>query len=99
MAETPINTTEPQSSPLDRIELAVCLQRAGLDLNFEDWDGLTDDAVRQTVAHLGTQAGVERDPVRQLGVASALFCGDPEMFERAADAGLFAKLMGVNDEV
>jgi hypothetical protein len=99
MSETLTRLAEANSSPLDRAELAVGLRRAGVDVDLGDWDGLLDDEVRQRVGHLGLHADMAQNPSRQLGITSAVYCADAAMFERAADAGLFAMLMEVGNEV
>jgi hypothetical protein len=46
MAETPKDYIE--SEPLNRVRLAIGFRHAGACVDFEDWDGLSDDQVRQS---------------------------------------------------
>jgi hypothetical protein len=105
MAEAPKDYIE--SEPLDRRELAVALREAGIDnghprqpIDFEDWDGLTDDEVRMRVSHLGNRSlDLIYQPVvlhteQQGRIVWALRAGDAGMVQRAHDMGVFKLLMG-----
>lgn len=48
---------------LDRIDLAIQLRKAGNDIDFEDWDGLSDGQVYTKVGRLVTRIKGEDDEV------------------------------------
>jgi hypothetical protein len=74
-------------------------------IDFEDWDGLDDDWVRQAVSHLGNKSLAciydpqVLHPEQQATVLRALHSADGGMFDRAYDMGVFDLLMEVGDEV
>ncbi len=37
---------------LDRVQLAISLRKQGLDVDFEDWDGLSDESVSRIASVL-----------------------------------------------
>lgn len=53
MSEIPTNNQEFVSEPkLDRREIAVELRKLGVDVDFEDWDGLDDNDVLGSIGTL-----------------------------------------------
>jgi hypothetical protein len=105
MPETLTRLAEPQNSALDRIKLAVQLRRAGVDVDIEDWDGMSDDHVRQVAQYTGLDPDIVYgkqmvlNAVEQGAVVLALHAGDRGMFERAAQAGVFGMLTEMDHEV
>ena len=52
---------------LDRAGTAVALREKGIDVDFEDWDGLTDESVLETLMHLLHGSGIDmQDVVKEI---------------------------------
>jgi hypothetical protein len=97
MAETPKDYIE--SEPLNRVRLAIGFRHAGACVDFEDWDGLSDDQVRQRAQYtsygwISQQNGmVLYDPDVQAQAVRGLQDGDSGMFVRAQEMGVFDLLI------
>lgn len=52
-----------EAPSLDRKVIAISLRRLGIDVDFEDWDGLDDSYVRGRVATLAAQYGFDIEAV------------------------------------
>ncbi len=98
MAETLKDFIE--SEPLDRISLAVGFRRSGVHVDFEDWDGMPDDWVRERVQYTNTgwrsmlDGAVRYHPEVQATAIQGLQAGDPGMVHRAFEMGVFDMLIG-----
>jgi hypothetical protein len=103
MAEAPKDYIE--SEPLDRVSLAIGLRRSGIHVDFEDWDGMSDDWVRQRVQYLNLGQRSQLDgqvryhPDVQEQALLGLHQGDWGMYNRAQEMGVFDLLIGGGDEV
>ncbi len=62
--------TEPieqeQEAMLDRKQIAVDLRELGIDVDFEDWDGLDDNEVLGNVATLALMYGFDIEEVLKI---------------------------------
>ena len=63
MSEVPRSPERENQPPLDRKEIAVNLRQLGIEVDFEDWDGLDDNDVLGYVAQLGLMHGFDLDEI------------------------------------